>query len=68
MASPIWPRLIYSAVLYMLSPLIGWRIWREQVLTYSRLQRLGMRLGTLPLGRAFGCTVPRWGKCALPVR
>ncbi|WP_083000187.1 lipid IV(A) 3-deoxy-D-manno-octulosonic acid transferase [Halomonas sp. GT] len=48
MASPIWPRLTYSAVLYMLSPLIGWRIWREQVLTYSRLQRLGIRLGTLP--------------------
>ncbi|RUR30078.1 3-deoxy-D-manno-octulosonic acid transferase [Vreelandella andesensis] len=43
-----WPRLAYSAVLYALSPLIAWRIWREQVLTYSRLQRLGMRLGTLP--------------------
>ncbi|MGQ7289594.1 lipid IV(A) 3-deoxy-D-manno-octulosonic acid transferase [Vreelandella venusta] len=58
MASPIWPRLVYSAVLYMLSPLIGWRIWREQVLTYSRLQRLGMRLGTLPPG-------PRiWLHCA----
>ncbi|WP_301585439.1 lipid IV(A) 3-deoxy-D-manno-octulosonic acid transferase [Halomonas alkaliantarctica] len=48
MASPMWPRLLYSAALYVLSPLIGWRIWREQVLTYSRLQRLGMRLGTLP--------------------
>ncbi|HBS81846.1 lipid IV(A) 3-deoxy-D-manno-octulosonic acid transferase [Vreelandella alkaliphila] len=58
MASPIWPRLVYSAVLYMLSPLIGWRIWREQVLTYSRLQRLGMRLGKLPPG-------PRiWLHCA----
>lgn len=58
MASPIWPRLVYSAVLYMLSPLIGWRIWREQVLTYSRLQRLGMRLGKLPSG-------PRiWLHCA----
>ncbi|PAU71715.1 lipid IV(A) 3-deoxy-D-manno-octulosonic acid transferase [Vreelandella alkaliphila] len=58
MASPIWPRLVYSAVLYILSPLIGWRIWREQVLTYSRLQRLGMRLGKLPPG-------PRiWLHCA----
>lgn len=58
MASPIWPRLVYSAVLYILSPLISWRIWREQVLTYSRLQRLGMRLGKLPPG-------PRiWLHCA----
>ena len=48
MAAPCWPRLAYSAALYLLSPLIGWRIWREQVLTYSRLQRLGMRLGSLP--------------------
>ncbi|MCH4811227.1 lipid IV(A) 3-deoxy-D-manno-octulosonic acid transferase [Vreelandella neptunia] len=48
MASPAWPRLAYSAVLYALSPLIGWRIWREQVPTYSRLQRLGLRLEPLP--------------------
>ncbi|CAH1042657.1 lipid IV(A) 3-deoxy-D-manno-octulosonic acid transferase [Halomonas sp. TD01] len=48
MASPVWPRLVYSAALYVLSPLILWRIWREQVLTYSRLQRFGMRLGALP--------------------
>ncbi|MGO2579360.1 MAG: lipid IV(A) 3-deoxy-D-manno-octulosonic acid transferase [Halomonas sp.] len=48
MASPAWPRLAYSAALYTLSPLIGWRIWREQVSTHSRWQRLGIRLGQLP--------------------
>lgn len=48
MAVSAWPRLAYSAALYALSPLIVWRIWREQVLTYSRLQRLGMHLGALP--------------------
>ncbi|HDZ46502.1 hypothetical protein LCGC14_0088080 [marine sediment metagenome] len=48
MAVSAWPRLAYSAALYVLSPLIVWRIWREQVLTYSRLQRLGMHLGALP--------------------
>ncbi|NYS78510.1 MULTISPECIES: lipid IV(A) 3-deoxy-D-manno-octulosonic acid transferase [Halomonadaceae] len=48
MASSAWPRLAYSAALYALSPLIGWRIWREQVPTHSRLQRLGLRLEPLP--------------------
>ena len=48
MALSRWPRLAYSAVLYGLAPLIGWRIWREQVPTYSRLQRLGVRLQPLP--------------------
>ena len=48
MAFSAWPRLAYSVVLYALSPLIAWRVWREQVLTYPRLQRLGMRLGVLP--------------------
>ncbi|AJY52740.1 lipid IV(A) 3-deoxy-D-manno-octulosonic acid transferase [Halomonas sp. KO116] len=48
MASSVWPRLAYSAALYALSPLIGWRIWREQVPTHSRLQRLGLRLEPLP--------------------
>lgn len=43
-----WPRLGYSMALYALAPLIGWRIWREQVPTYSRWQRLGIRLGSLP--------------------
>lgn len=58
MASPAWPRLAYSAALYALSPLIGWRIWREQVPTYSRFQRLGLRLEPLP-------PVPRiWLHCA----
>ncbi|MDN6180318.1 MAG: 3-deoxy-D-manno-octulosonic acid transferase [Halomonas subglaciescola] len=42
-----WPRLaysrcVYSAVLYALSPLIIQRVWREQVPTYSRGQRLGL--------------------------
>lgn len=58
MALSRWPRLAYSAVLYGLAPLIGWRIWREQVPTYSRLQRLGIRLEPLP-------PVPRlWLHCA----
>ncbi|WP_249976404.1 lipid IV(A) 3-deoxy-D-manno-octulosonic acid transferase [Vreelandella olivaria] len=48
MAQSVWPRLVYSAALYLLSPLIVWRTWREQVPTYSRLQRLGVRLGRLP--------------------
>lgn len=48
MASPAWPRLAYSAALYGLAPLIAWRIWREQIPTYSRLQRLGLRLKPLP--------------------
>lgn len=48
MSLSIWPRLAYAATLYALSPLITWRIWREQALTYSRLQRLGLRLGELP--------------------
>ncbi len=44
-----WPRLtysrfVYSAALYALSPLIIRRVWREQVPTYSRGQRLGLGL------------------------
>lgn len=46
------PRALYSAALYALSPLILTRIWREQVPTYPRRQRLGMGLdsglGELP--------------------
>ncbi len=58
MASPRWPRLVYSVALYVLSPLILWRIWREQILTYPRLQRFGIRLGALP-------SAPRiWLHCA----
>ncbi|WP_252107745.1 MULTISPECIES: lipid IV(A) 3-deoxy-D-manno-octulosonic acid transferase [unclassified Halomonas] len=41
-------RALYSAALYALSPLIFRRIWREQVLTYPRRQRLGLGLGALP--------------------
>ncbi|PKG54829.1 lipid IV(A) 3-deoxy-D-manno-octulosonic acid transferase [Halomonas sp. MES3-P3E] len=48
MALSAWSRLVYSAILYGLAPLIAWRIWREQVPTYSRLQRLGLHLGPLP--------------------
>ena len=43
-----WPRLGYSAALYGLSPLIWRRIWREQVLTYSRWQRLGIEPSPRP--------------------
>ncbi|MWJ29172.1 3-deoxy-D-manno-octulosonic acid transferase [Halomonas sp. ZH2S] len=35
------PRYLYSAALYALSPLIWWRIYREQVPTNSRWERLG---------------------------
>ncbi|MCL7931495.1 lipid IV(A) 3-deoxy-D-manno-octulosonic acid transferase [Halomonas llamarensis] len=45
-----WPRYFYSAALYALSPLVGWRIWREQVPTYSRLQRLGFEREPRPEG------------------
>lgn len=48
MAFPTWSRLGYTMLLYGLAPLIIWRIWREQVPTYSRLQRLGIRLEPLP--------------------
>lgn len=58
MRNHAWARLAYSTVLYALAPLIGWRIWREQVPTYSRWQRLGWCLGELPAG-------PRlWLHCA----
>lgn len=58
MAAATWPRLAYATALYAMSPLIAWRIWREQVPTYSRLQRLGMRLDPLP-------SAPRlWLHCA----
>jgi 3-deoxy-D-manno-octulosonic-acid transferase len=45
-----WPRYLYCAALYALSPLIGWRIWREQVPTYSRWQRLGYERKPRPEG------------------
>ena len=34
-------RGLYSALLYLLSPLIWWRVWREWLPTYKRRQRLG---------------------------
>lgn len=37
-----WPRFAYSTALYALSPLVIRRVWREQVPTYSRGQRLGL--------------------------
>lgn len=55
---PAWPRYLYSAALYVLSPLIGWRIWREQVPTYSRLQRLGLEREPRPEGPSI------WLHCA----
>ncbi|WP_447894780.1 lipid IV(A) 3-deoxy-D-manno-octulosonic acid transferase [Vreelandella sp. GE22] len=39
---------LYCAALYALSPLILKRVWREQVPTYPRRQRLGLGLGALP--------------------
>ena len=43
-----WPRLAYSAALYALSPLIWRRVWREQLLTYPRRQRLGIESSPRP--------------------
>tara|TARA_B100000700_G_scaffold302064_1_gene371969 strand:+ start:21307 stop:22626 length:1320 start_codon:yes stop_codon:yes gene_type:complete len=37
-----WPRCLYSAALYALSPLIWQRVWREQALTHPRRERLGL--------------------------
>jgi 3-deoxy-D-manno-octulosonic-acid transferase len=36
-----WARRLYSALLWLLSPLIWWRVWREQALAHPRRQRLG---------------------------
>ena len=36
-----WARWLYSGALYTLSPLIWRRVWREQVPTHPRLERLG---------------------------
>ncbi|MCG7599607.1 lipid IV(A) 3-deoxy-D-manno-octulosonic acid transferase [Halomonas sp. McH1-25] len=36
-----WARWLYSGALYALSPLIWRRVWREQVATHSRCERLG---------------------------
>ncbi|MCE8017240.1 3-deoxy-D-manno-octulosonic acid transferase [Halomonas sp. MCCC 1A17488] len=53
-----WPRWLYSAALYLLSPLLWRRVWREQALTNLRRERLGL-LPRPPAG------VPRlWLHCA----
>ncbi|MCG6656714.1 3-deoxy-D-manno-octulosonic acid transferase [Halomonas campisalis] len=36
-----WARHLYSAALYLLSPLIWRRVWREQLPTHPRRERLG---------------------------
>ncbi|MFY0991659.1 lipid IV(A) 3-deoxy-D-manno-octulosonic acid transferase [Halomonas sp. C05BenzN] len=43
-----WPRWLYSAALYGLSPLVWQRVWREQVSDRPRGQRLGRVPGTPP--------------------
>lgn len=60
MATPShrWPRWLYSAALYLLSPLVWWRVWREHALTNRRRERLGW-IARLPAG------APRlWLHCA----
>lgn len=37
-----WPRWLYSAALYLLSPLVWRRVWREHALTNRRRERLGL--------------------------
>ncbi|MGQ4877948.1 lipid IV(A) 3-deoxy-D-manno-octulosonic acid transferase [Billgrantia sp. LNSP4103-1] len=57
-ASCRWPRWLYSAALYLLSPLVWRRVWREHALTNLRRERLGL----IPRSPA---TQPRlWLHCA----
>ncbi|WP_280539894.1 lipid IV(A) 3-deoxy-D-manno-octulosonic acid transferase [Chromohalobacter sp. 11-W] len=42
MMAPDVARGLYSALLYLLSPLIWWRVWREHALTNKRAERLGL--------------------------
>lgn len=44
-------RRLYTAVLYLLSPLIWWRVWREWLPTHSRRERLGC----IPATRGHRC-------------
>nr|WP_298376862.1 lipid IV(A) 3-deoxy-D-manno-octulosonic acid transferase [uncultured Halomonas sp.] len=37
-----WARWLYSLALYLLSPLLWWRLWREWVPTNPRRERLGL--------------------------
>ncbi|MCI0592660.1 glycosyltransferase N-terminal domain-containing protein, partial [Chromohalobacter sp.] len=46
MLTPRLARGLYSALLYLLSPLIWWRVWREHALTNKRAERLGLITGT----------------------
>ncbi|MCE3027872.1 lipid IV(A) 3-deoxy-D-manno-octulosonic acid transferase [Salinicola sp. DM10] len=39
--SPRLARRLYSLLLYLLSPLIWWRVWREWLPTHPRRERLG---------------------------
>ncbi|MGR2738602.1 lipid IV(A) 3-deoxy-D-manno-octulosonic acid transferase [Billgrantia sp. Q4P2] len=53
-----WPRWLYSTALYLLSPLVWRRVWREHALTNLRRERLGV-IPRSPIG------VPRlWLHCA----
>ncbi|MHA3026452.1 lipid IV(A) 3-deoxy-D-manno-octulosonic acid transferase [Chromohalobacter israelensis] len=42
MLTPRLARGLYSGALYLLSPLIWWRVWREHALTNKRAERLGL--------------------------
>ncbi|MCK0769224.1 lipid IV(A) 3-deoxy-D-manno-octulosonic acid transferase [Chromohalobacter canadensis] len=42
MIAPGVARGLYSALLYLLSPLVWWRVWREHALTNKRAERLGL--------------------------
>lgn len=39
---PRLARWLYSLTIYLLSPLIWWRVWREWLPTHSRRERLGL--------------------------
>ena len=42
MLTPRLARGLYSGALYLLSPLIWWRVWSEHALTNKRAERLGL--------------------------
>lgn len=53
-----WPRRLYSAALYLLSPLIWRRVWRERLPGRPRRERLGLLPSTSTDGRTI------WLHCA----
>ena len=53
-----WPLWLYSAALYLLSPLVWWRVWREHALTNMRRERLGL------ISRPPDGAPPLWLHCA----